>query len=50
MVKPKIIYVDVLRFEESPKEVKKPVRISHKVKDFDNWLKAFDAECNETRS
>nr|WP_315149031.1 hypothetical protein [uncultured Flavobacterium sp.] len=48
--KPQIIYVEVVRFEESPTEVKDRIRISHKVKDFDTWLKAYDAEGSETRS
>jgi hypothetical protein len=48
--KPEIIYVDVFRFEESPAEFKDRIRISHKVKDFDTWLKAYDAEGIETRS
>jgi len=50
MGKPEIIYVDVVRFEESPTEYKDRIRISHKVKDFDTWLKAYDAEGTETRS
>lgn len=50
MGKPEIIYVDVVRFEESPTEIKDRIRISHKVKDFDTWLKAYDAEGTETRS
>lgn len=48
--KPEIIYVDVVRFEESPSEYKDRIRISHKIKDFDAWLKAYDAEGTETRS
>lgn len=48
--KPEIIYADVVRFEESPTEYKERIRISHKVKDFDAWLKAYDAEGDETRS
>ena len=47
--KPEIIYVDILRFEESPAEFKDRLRVSHKVKDFDTWLKAYDAEGKETR-
>ena len=50
MGKPQIIYVDVVRFEESPTEIKDRIRISHKVKDFDAWLKVYDSEGNETRS
>jgi hypothetical protein len=47
--KPEIIYVDILRFEESPAEFKDRLRVGHKVKDFDTWLKAYDAEGKETR-
>ena len=43
-------YSDVVRFEESPAELKDRVRIGHKVKDFDVWLKAYDAEGKETRA
>jgi quinol monooxygenase YgiN len=50
MGKPEIIYVDVVRFEESPTEIKDRIRISHKVKNFDTWLKTYDAEGTETRS
>lgn len=49
MGKPDIIYVDVVRFEESPAEYKDRLRIGHKVKDFDAWLKAYDAEGTATR-
>jgi quinol monooxygenase YgiN len=48
--KPEIIYVDVVRFEESPSEFKDRIRISHKVKDFDAWLKVYDTEGTETRT
>lgn len=48
--KPEIIYVDILRFEESPAEFKDRIRVSHKVKDFDAWLKAYDTEGTETRT
>lgn len=47
--KPEIIYVDILRFEESPAEFKDRLRVGHKVKDFDAWLKVYDAEGKETR-
>lgn len=50
MGKPDIIYVDVVRFEESPSEYKDRIRISHKIKDFDTWLKAYEDEGTETRS
>lgn len=47
--KPEIIYVDIVRFEESPAEFKDRIRVAHKVKDFDAWLKAYDAEGAATR-
>ncbi len=47
--KPEVIFVDVLRFEESPKEFKDRLRVGHKVKDFDAWLKVYDAEGAATR-
>ena len=47
--KPEIIYADVVRFEESPAEFKDRLRVAHKVKDFDAWLKVYDAEGKETR-
>lgn len=46
---PEFIYADVIRFEESPATLKGRVRIGHKVKDFDAWLKGYDAEGKETR-
>jgi quinol monooxygenase YgiN len=48
--KPEIIYVDIVRFEESPAEFKDRIRVSHKVKDFDAWLKVYDTEGTETRT
>ena len=47
---PTFLYVDIIRFEESPTEHKGRVRIGHKVKDFDTWLKAYDAEGKDTRA
>ena len=47
--KPEIIFADVLRFEESPAEFKDRIRVSHRVKDFDAWLKVYDAEGAATR-
>jgi quinol monooxygenase YgiN len=47
---PSFLYVDVVRFEESSTANKGRVRIGHKVKDFDAWLKAYDAEGKETRA
>jgi quinol monooxygenase YgiN len=48
--KPEIIYVDIVRFEESPAEFKDRIRVSHKVKNFDDWLKVYDKEGTETRT
>jgi len=47
---PVMLYVDVVRFEESPAENKDRLRVGHKVKDFDAWLKVYDAEGKETRA
>ncbi len=47
---PTFLYVDVLRFEESPTEFKQRIRVSHKVKNFDSWLKGYDAEGKATRA
>lgn len=48
--KPEIIFADVVRFEESPAEFKDRVRVGHKVKDFDAWLKVYDTEGRESRA
>ena len=48
--KPEFVFVDVVRFEESPSEFKNRIRVSHKVKDFDAWLKVYDTEGTETRT
>ena len=48
--KPEILYSDVVRFAESPAELKGRVRIATKVKDFDAWLKVYDAEGKNTRA
>ena len=47
--KPEIFYSNVVRFEESPVEFKDRVRVSIKIKDFDAWLKVYDAEGKEIR-
>lgn len=47
---PEVIIADILRFEESPANVKDRVRIGHKVKDFDAWLKVYDAEGKDVRA
>jgi quinol monooxygenase YgiN len=43
-------YSDVVRFEEVPAANKGRLRIAHKVKDFNAWLKAYDAEGKDTRA
>lgn len=40
---PIITFADVLRFDDATSSLKDRVRISHKVKDYDAWLKAYDA-------
>jgi hypothetical protein len=47
--KPETVFVDVVRFKESPAEFKDRLRVGHKVKDFEAWLKVYDAEGKETR-
>lgn len=47
--KPAINYFHVLRFNPDAKE-KNWVLITHKVKDFDTWVKAYDAEGSATRA
>ncbi len=48
--KPEIIFADVLRLEKSPVEFKDRLRVGHKVKDFDAWLKVYDIEGRESRA
>ena len=47
--KPGVDYFHVIRFNPDSKE-KQWVTITHKVKDFDAWLKVFDAEGAATRA
>jgi hypothetical protein len=47
--KPEIYYYHVIRFNPDSKE-KQWVLITHKVKDFDAWLKVFDSEGTEKRA
>jgi hypothetical protein len=47
--KPDINYFHVLRFDPDANE-KQWVLLTHKVKDFDAWLKVFDAEGTATRA
>lgn len=48
--KPEIIFANVVRLGKSPDEFKGRVRIGIRVKDFDAWLKVFDAEGKEIRA
>jgi hypothetical protein len=49
ITKPDISYWHVLRFNDESKE-KQWVLVTHKVKDFDAWLKVFDGEGTATRA
>lgn len=42
--KPEFSYYEVIRNDDSQIEQKERVMITHKVKDFDAWLKVYDAE------
>jgi len=42
--KPEFGYMDVIRFDDTKNEPKDRMIIIHKVKDFDVWVKAFDAD------
>ena len=43
-------YIDVIRDEEPGASIKDRVYVTHKVKDFDSWLKGYDAEGKEARA
>lgn len=47
---PLFTYHDVIRQEDVPVEMNERVSVSHRVKDFDAWLKAYDAEGKTTRA
>jgi len=47
--KPVIQFFHVIRFNPKSKE-KQWVRVTHRVKDFDAWLKVFDNEGTENRA
>lgn len=47
---PKITFIKVLRMTDALHEPGEYAEISHKVKDFDAWLKVFDAEGVATRA
>jgi hypothetical protein len=42
--KPEFSYYEVLRNDDTPIDQKDRVMVTHKVKDFDAWLKVYDAE------
>ena len=47
---PSISYITIIRDDNSSIEQKERLLVSHHVKDFDAWLKAFDSEGKETRA
>ena len=47
---PEVFFSNVVRFEESPADMKGRVRIVIKIKDFDSWVKVFDSEGKDTRA
>jgi hypothetical protein len=47
---PSISYITVIRDDNSTIEQKDRLLVSHHVKDFDTWLKAFDSEGKGTRA
>lgn len=48
--KPTISFVDVVRHDDSKVDQKERVMITHKVKDYAAWLKAYDAEGKAKRA
>ena len=47
---PVIIYMNVIRDDQPNTDLKQRVIVSHHVKDFDVWLKAFDDKGKQTRA
>ncbi|MGH2647464.1 MAG: hypothetical protein ACRDE8_07845 [Ginsengibacter sp.] len=47
---PTFSYSNVIRSDDSPIDQKDRIMVAHKVKDFDAWLKVYDAEGKETRA
>lgn len=47
---PVITYLNVIRDDNSPIEQKDRVMVAHHVKDFDAWLKVYDAEGKDARA
>ena len=48
--RPVIIYMNVIRDDQPNTDLKQRVIVSHHVKDFDVWLKAFDDKGKQTRA
>lgn len=47
---PTIAFAEIIRLDSSMLEIKDRVRVIHRVKDFDAWLKVYDGEGKETRA
>jgi quinol monooxygenase YgiN len=47
---PEFSYWDIVRADDSPIDTKDRIAVSHKVKDFDAWLKVYDEEGKTTRA
>lgn len=47
---PVITFRDIIRLDSLMTDQKQRVRVSHRVKDFDAWLKVYDDEGKETRA
>ena len=47
---PSFYFFDVIRSDESPINTKDRVMVTHRVKDFDAWVKVYDAEGKATRA
>jgi hypothetical protein len=47
---PEFEYYDVIRNDDSKISTKERIMVTHKVKDFDAWLKVYDSEGKSTRA
>ena len=47
---PEFSYYEVIRNDDSKIDTKDRIMVTHKVKDFDTWLKAYDGEGKPTRA
>ncbi|MEP7170484.1 MAG: hypothetical protein ABI855_14035 [Bacteroidota bacterium] len=47
---PTIAFTNIIRLDSSALDIKERVRVTHKVKDFDAWLKVYDGEGKDTRA